>query len=376
MLLGQVPMADELQEPDYGVEKSLLRLIETRITGGDGGREQTRLLKARALYCPVGQSRPVQALRRRIEQVALTDASVFVTGETGTGKEWVARYLHALSPRHARAFVAVNCAEVPASQMDGELFGRENAARAACLEQAEGGTLFFDEIGALSMPVQARLLQLLKDGSYSRTGSRRRQSCNVRFIAASRRDPGELIRTGRLRKDLSFRLNLVPISLPPLRERREDLPELVTRILERCRRLGQAPVRVQAGALRILGCYDWPGNVRELAALLERLCVLYPGRRIDISELPPGYTDNAPLRESDRRRAVRSGRVPQPEEQALPTEGIAFKTYIENIEIALIRRALTEAGGVITHAARELKIRRTTLTEKMRRYAITADDPA
>lgn len=253
MLLGQVPMAEEIQEPDYGVEKSLLRLIETHITGGDGGREHTRLLKARALYCPVGQSRPVLALRRRIEQVALTDASVFVTGEAGTGKEWVARYIHALSPRHARAFVAVNCAAIPASQIDDELFGREHATRAGFLEEAQGGTLFLDEIGELSAAVQAKLLRVLKEGSYGRSGSRRRRSCNVRFMAASRNNPGELLRAGRLRRELFFRLNLAPISLAPLRERRDDLPELVTRILERCRRLGQDPVRVQAGALRILG---------------------------------------------------------------------------------------------------------------------------
>lgn len=369
-------MAEEIQEPDYGVEKSLLRLIETHITGGDGGREHTRLLKARALYCPVGQSRPVLALRRRIEQVALTDASVFVTGEAGTGKEWVARYIHALSPRHARAFVAVNCAAIPASQIDDELFGREHATRAGFLEEAQGGTLFLDEIGELSAAVQAKLLRVLKEGSYGRSGSRRRRSCNVRFMAASRNNPGELLRAGRLRRELFFRLNLAPISLAPLRERRDDLPELVTRILERCRRLGQDPVRVQAGALRILGCYHWPGNLRELAALLERLCVLYPGHRVDIGELPPRYLENAPLRESDRRAAVRTRAVPQPEEQALPAEGIAFKTYIENIEIVLIRRALAEAGGVITKAARGLGIRRTTLTEKMKRYGVVADDLA
>jgi sigma-54 specific flagellar transcriptional regulator A len=195
----------------------------------------------------------------------------------------------------------------------------------------------------------------------------------VRIIAATHRNLEEAIRAGKFREDLFYRLNVFPIELPPLRERKEDLAELVRHILERCRSAGLTPVKLSGGALRILRCYEWPGNVRELANLMERLCVLYPGQPVDIPQLPARYTENAPLREADRVEVVKLHATgPQPQDFAMPSEGIPLKAYLENIEVSLIRRALHETNGVVAHAAQRLQIRRTTLAEKMKRYGINA----
>ncbi len=377
-------MTEASKSPDYGVEEPLQQLIETNISGSDGGREETRLAKARALYFPTGQSPRMAGVRRLIEQVAPFNTNVLITGESGTGKEWVARYIHALSPRHDKAFVPVNCGAIPADLLESELFGHEKGAftgaiatRVGRFEAAEGGTLFLDEIGDMSLPMQVKLLRVLQERVYERVGSNRSRSCDVRIIAATHRNLEEAIREGKFREDLFYRLNVFPIELPPLRERKEDLAELAANILDRCRRLGQDPVKLSGGALRILRCYDWPGNIRELANLMERLCVLYPGQEVDIPNLPSRYTVNAPLRETDREivaRRVAAG--PQPQDFDLPTEGVPLKAYIENIEIALIRRALAETDGVVAHAAQRLQVRRTTLAEKMKRYGINAEQGA
>jgi sigma-54 specific flagellar transcriptional regulator A len=338
------------------------------------------LAGARVLYFPTGQSPGMTGVRRLIEQVAPFNTNVLITGESGTGKEWAARYIHALSPRQQKPFVPVNCGAIPAELLESELFGHEKgaftgaiAARVGRFEAAEGGTLFLDEIGDMSLPMQVKLLRVLQERVYERVGSNRSRNCDVRIIAATHRNLEAAIRDGKFREDLFYRLNVFPIELPPLRDRKEDLPELIANVLERCRRLGQEPVQLTGGAMRILRCYDWPGNIRELANLMERLCVLYPGQSVDIANLPSRYTANAPLRGSDRElvaRRVAAG--PQPQDFELPTEGVPLKVYIENIEIALIRRALSESHGVVAHAAQRLQIRRTTLAEKMKRYGIEA----
>jgi sigma-54 specific flagellar transcriptional regulator A len=321
-------------------------------------------------------------VRRLIEQVAPFNTNVLITGESGTGKEWAARYLHALSPRHDRPFVPVNCGAIPADLLESELFGHEKgaftgaiAARVGRFEAAEGGTLFLDEIGDMSLPMQVKLLRVLQERVYERVGSNRSRTCDVRIVAATHRNLEEAIRSGRFREDLFYRLNVFPVELPPLRERKEDLEELISVLLERCRELGQQPVRLTAGALRILRCYDWPGNIRELANLMERLCVLYPGQSVDIAGLPRRYTVHAPLREADREAIASSAAAgPQPQDIELPTGGVPLKDYLENIEIALIRRALIQSEGVVAHAAEQLQVGRTTLAEKMKRYGIVATE--
>ena len=237
-------------------------------------------------YFPTGHSTRMTNVRRLIEQVAAFNTSVLITGESGTGKEWAARYVHELSPRADKAFVPVNCGAIPAELLESELFGHEKGAftgaistRIGRFEAAEGGTLFLDEIGDMSLPMQVKLLRVLQERIYERVGSNRPRPCDVRIIAATHRNLEAAIRDGSFREDLYYRLNVFPIELPPLRERLEDLPDLIANILERCRATGLSPVHMTPGAVRILKHYGWPGNIRELANLLERLCVLYPDAR-------------------------------------------------------------------------------------------------
>jgi len=331
-------------------------------------------------YFPTGHSPRMVAVRRLIEQVAGFTTSVLITGESGTGKEWVARYVHALSARADKPFVPVNCGAIPADLLESELFGHEKGAftgaistRVGRFEAAEGGTLFLDEIGDMSLPMQVKLLRVLQERIYERVGSNRPRTCDVRIIAATHRNLEAAIHEGKFREDLYYRLNVFPIELPPLRERPDDLPDLIANILERCRGAGLSPVRVTPGAVRILKLYSWPGNIRELSNLVERLCVLYPAEAVDIPQLPARYTASVPLRESDRQEVAASrASGPQPQDLELPEAGLPLKDYLEQIEVALIRRALHEAGGVIAHAAEKLKVRRTTLAEKMKRYGIPA----
>ena len=329
-------------------------------------------------YFPTGHSTRMTNVRRLVEQVAPFTTSVLITGESGTGKEWAARYVHALSLRADKAFVPVNCGAIPAELLESELFGHEKGAftgaiatRIGRFEAAEGGTLFLDEIGDMSLPMQVKLLRVLQERIYERVGSNRQRQCDVRIIAATHRNLEAAIRDGSFREDLYYRLNVFPIELPPLRDRLEDLGDLISNILERCRASGLSPVNITPGAVRILKHYGWPGNIRELANLLERLCVLYPEGAVDIPQLPTRYTAAAPLRETDRQEvAATRASGPQPQDIEFPADGLPLKEYLEQIEVSLIRRALHDAGGVIAHAAEKLQVRRTTLAEKMKRYGI------
>ncbi len=335
---------------------------------------------AEVVYFPTGPGHRMTQVRQMIEQVAGFTTNVLVTGESGTGKEWAARYIHAVSPRKQKPFVPVNCGAIPADLLESELFGHEKgaftgaiSARVGRFEAAEGGTLFLDEIGDMSLPMQVKLLRVLQERIYERVGSNVSRSCDVRIIAATHRDLETAIQDGKFREDLFYRLNVFPIELPSLRDRKDDLGELVDNILQRSGESGLATITLTPGALRILKHYEWPGNIRELANLLERLCVLYPGGTVDIPQLPTRYTANAPLRDSDRHEvAATRASGPQPQDFALPSDGLPLKEYLEKIEISLIRRALHDADGVVAHAAERLQIRRTTLAEKMKRYGITA----
>jgi sigma-54 specific flagellar transcriptional regulator A len=336
------------------------------------------------LYYPTGRSHRMGNVRRMIEQVAGFNTNVLITGESGTGKEWAARYIHALSPRSGMPFVPVNCGAIPADLLESELFGHEKgaftgaiSARIGRFEAAEGGTLFLDEIGDMSLPMQVKLLRVLQERVYERVGSNRSLSCDVRIIAATHRDLEEAIVAGKFREDLYYRLNVFPIELPSLRDRIDDLPDLVEKIRDRCTESGLNTAEVTPGAIRVLKHYEWPGNIRELSNLIERLCVLYPAGTVDIQNLPTRYTAKAPLRDSDRESvAATRASGPQPQDFELPSESVPLKAYLENIEIALIRRALHQCNGVIAHAARHLQIRRTTLAEKMKRYGISSTTSA
>jgi DNA-binding NtrC family response regulator len=238
----------------------------------------------------------MQAVLDRVARVAPTTATVLVLGESGTGKELVARSLHAQSPRAQQAFVAVNCAAIPDALFEPELFGHERgaftgavSAREGLVQSAHGGTLFLDEIGELPLPAQARLLRLLQQSEVRRVGSSRVRRVDTRLIAATHRDLPRMIAAGTFREDLYFRLRVIHIRVPPLRERLGDLPGLASALLERsCVRLGRPRMELTREALEELKGYHWPGNVRELENALERAVILGDGLRIDSRDLGMG----------------------------------------------------------------------------------------
>jgi sigma-54 specific flagellar transcriptional regulator A len=326
----------------------------------------------------VGTSPAVGDVRRLIEQVAPADANVLILGESGTGKEVVARNIHYYSARRERPFVPINCGAIPAELLESELFGHEKGAftgaitaRQGRFELAEGGTLFLDEIGDMSLPMQVKLLRVLQERVFERVGSNRSLKADVRIIAATHRNLEEAIRAGRFREDLYYRLNVFPIEMPPLRARREDVPLLIEELLRRYQAEKRVTLKLAHATVEALGRYPWPGNVRELANLIERLAILYPNGTVELQDLPEklrpaGYVPApAPARAPEAAPAVHPLSLPR-----LPREGLDLKEHLSNLELSLIKQALEEAGGVVAHAAERLKLRRTTLVEKLRKYGL------
>src|SRR5450631_2434633 len=247
-------------------------------------------------YRPCGDSGALRRVQRLIEQVAPFDTNVLILGESGTGKELAARHVHELSGRAGAPFVPINCGAIPAELLESELFGHEKgaftgalSARMGRFEFAEGGPLFLDEIGDMSMQMQVKLLRVLQERSFERVGSNRTIQCNVRIIAATHRDLEAAILAGTFREDLFYRLNVLPVQMPSLRERLEDLPQLIENLVERQAQLAGRNIRLEPEAIASLAGNPWRGNVRELANLLERLAILYPGQSIGIAELPERY---------------------------------------------------------------------------------------
>ena len=355
-------------------------------------------------FRPSGASRPMRAIHRLIEQVAPFDTNVLILGESGTGKEMVARHIHELSGRAGHPFVPVNCGAIPADLLESELFGHEKGAFTGALstrlgrfEFAEGGTLFLDEIGDMSLQMQVKLLRVLQERSFERVGSNKTIRCNVRIIAATHRDLDAAIVGGRFREDLYYRLNVFPLQMPPLRERLDDLPVLIDHLVQRQSTGAGKNIRLDSSAMSALARNRWPGNVRELSNLLERLAILFPGQTITDSDLPDRYRGSAvgwlgsEVRIDARREPVEepvsalraAAEEPAPVvfemsaiaasgSDALPRGGLDLKDHLSAIEIGLIRQALTEADGTIAEAARLLRMRRTTLVEKLRKYRLSA----
>jgi sigma-54 specific flagellar transcriptional regulator A len=350
-----------------------------------------------------GNGRAARRINKMIEQVAGTDATVLVLGESGTGKEVVARKLHYHSQRRCKPFVPVNCGAIPADLLESELFGHEKgaftgaiSARKGRFEMAEGGTLFLDEIGDMSMPMQVKLLRVLQERTFERVGSNKTIHCDVRIIAATHRNLEEAIVDGRFREDLFYRLNVFPIDMPPLRDRIEDIPLLVNDLVTRIEREKRGSVRMTPAAVTALTQYHWPGNVRELANLIERLAILYPYGLVDVRDLPEKYREGIPLDEAPepepghqtegegegvavaapvnppllKEAKLANGAVAETPPLRLPPNGFDLKTHLSNLEIGLIKQALDEADGVVAHAAKRLKMRRTTLVEKLRKYGL------
>ncbi|MCB4793801.1 sigma-54 dependent transcriptional regulator [Pseudomonas sp. NP21570] len=338
----------------------------------------------------VGTSRAVQHVRQMMEQVADTEASVLILGESGTGKEVVARNLHYHSKRRQGPFVPVNCGAIPAELLESELFGHEKGAftgaitaRAGRFELAEGGTLFLDEIGDMPLPMQVKLLRVLQERTFERVGSNRTQNADVRIIAATHKDLEKMIEEGTFREDLYYRLNVFPIEMAPLRERVEDIPLLMNELISRMEHEKRGSIRFNSAAIMSLCRHDWPGNVRELANLVERMAIMHPYGVIGVMELPKKFrhVDDddeqyaTSLHDEMEERAAISAPMVVPEAQAmLPIEGLDLKEYLGNLEQGLIHQALEDAGGVVARAAERLRIRRTTLVEKMRKYGMNRRD--
>ncbi|MGR9114261.1 MAG: sigma-54 dependent transcriptional regulator [Gammaproteobacteria bacterium] len=336
-----------------------------------------------------GNSPGIVNVCKLIDQVAESDATVLILGESGTGKEVVARSLHDGSSRRSKPFVPINCGAIPGELLESELFGHEKGAFTGALssrqgrfELAEGGTLFLDEIGDMPMTMQVKLLRVLQERTFERVGSNKTIHCDVRIIAATHRKLEGEIKENRFREDLFYRLNVFPIEVPALRERPEDIPVLVKNLNARMEAENRGSVQLTDAALALLMQHHWPGNVRELANLIERLAIIKPNGLVDASDLPEKFQHyvvpeglkipseepedrSEPKEEEKRPNSI--GDVAQVS-PLLPEQGIDLKEYLNDMESDLIRQALEECNGVVAHAAKRLKMRRTTLVEKLRKY--------
>ncbi len=311
----------------------------------------------------VGRSGAMRNLFQLLETVASTSSTVLITGETGTGKELAARAIHHNSSRRANRFVALNCSAIPETLLEAELFGHVRGAftgavgaRQGRLEQAHKGTLFLDEVATMSPALQSKLLRVLQEREFERVGDSHTVKIDVRIIAATHSDLGRMVADGSFREDLYYRLNVIPIQLPPLRERREDVPLLVQHFLQK---LGAdlTPPRVitmSQEAMRRLMAFAWPGNVRQLENVVERALAFSHGRsQIDVSDLGPEV------------QAVPT--TADGSDAWFPDEGIDLERYMEGVELTLIKRSLERTQGNKVRAARLLNLKRTTLIEKLKR---------
>ena len=356
----------------------------------DQARERGRQREPNLFRSLVGTSRAIHHVRQMMQQVADTEASVLILGESGTGKEVVARNLHYHSKRREAPFVPVNCGAIPAELLESELFGHEKGAftgaitsRAGRFELANGGTLFLDEIGDMPLPMQVKLLRVLQERTFERVGSNKTQSVDVRIIAATHKNLEKMIEDGTFREDLYYRLNVFPIEMAPLRERVEDIPLLMNELISRMEFEKRGSIRFNSAAIMSLCRHDWPGNVRELANLVERMAIMHPYGVIGVGELPKKFrhVDDEDeqlaisLREElDERMAISASLPTMGSTAMLPPEGLDLKDYLGNLEQGLIQQALDDANGVVARAAERLRIRRTTLVEKMRKYGMSRRD--
>ncbi len=364
------------------------------------GNSYNRLDSEPTIQSPLGTSSPQCTVRELVKQVASHDTLVLIQGESGSGKEVVARSIHDTSPRRHKPFVPVNCGAIPADLLESELFGHEKgsftgavSARKGRFELAEGGTLFLDEIGDMSLPMQVKLLRVLQEKCFERVGGNETIHCQVRIVAATHRDLSAMIQDGSFRHDLYFRLNIFPIEVPPLREHSEDLPELIRHFLGRFEKRGMQPPRLTKAAVETMSHYEWPGNVRELENLLERLCITHANKIVGAHELPANIAvlaekvatasgegaDNildlniAPVTPAQDVTLECSTACGSSEVLGiLPREGMDLKQHMQELEKEYIAQALKRSDGTITKAAKLLGLQRTTLAEKIKKLDLTA----
>jgi DNA-binding NtrC family response regulator len=312
----------------------------------------------------VGRSTVMRDLAQLLEIVAATSSTVLITGETGTGKELAAKAIHHNSGRRAQRLVAINCSAIPETLLEAELFGHVRGAftgavatRQGRFEQAHKGTIFLDEVGTMSPALQAKLLRVLQEREFERVGDSHPIKVDVRVIAATHSDLEKMVSEGTFREDLFYRLNVIPVKVPPLRDRRDDIPLLVQHFLKKLSNdLGRSPATMSQEALRRLMAYHWPGNVRQLENVVERALAFSQGRpQVELQDLTPEVQTPA------------ATAVATSNEVWFPEDGVDFEGYISGIELSLIKQSLERTQGNKRQAAKLLKLKRTTLIEKLKR---------
>lgn len=323
-------------------------------------------IKAEAPPVIIGSSPQITQLRELIKQVGPSDSWVLITGENGTGKEIAAKCVHLSSKRSQREMVCVNCAAIPEELIESELFGHEKGAftgadkaRKGKFELADQSTLFLDEIGDMSLKTQAKILRILQEQRFERVGGSKTLTVDVRVIAATNKDLNQEMLAGRFRQDLFFRLNVFPLTVPPLRERAQDISDLIEFFSESMvEEQSLRPVRLTAEAMQVLKAYAWPGNVRELKNFVERIFILYPGREVDAGMLPPEY------------RSRNTGLAAEDNAE----EPADFKEAKAQFEERFLRRSLARSDGNITRLAETIGLERTYLYRKLKSYGISVEE--
>jgi DNA-binding NtrC family response regulator len=357
-----------LEKPfEQGALDVVRKLVDQAIEHGRlkaENRQLQRELRSKYRFeSVVGTSPALRSVLDLVGKVAETDSTVLITGESGTGKELIARALHYNSRRADRRLVTVNCGAIPEELLESELFGHVKGAFTSAVSQREGrfalahgGTIFLDEIGDMSPNLQVKLLRVLQDRTFEPVGTSKSLTVDVRVVAATNQDLEAAIRSGRFREDLFYRLNVIPIEVPPLRQRRDDIPLLAQHFLDGMhQQRGTRVDSISDEAMALLCRYDWPGNVRELENLIERLSVLRSEGEIGVEDLPA---------------ALRGRPEPAAGAPAIPDEGLDFRDVVDRFESDLIRRALQQTQGNKNRAAQLLGLNRTTLLEKIKKKGL------
>ena len=348
----------------------------------------------------VGSSEATMRLKKLISMVAPSNSAVIIQGQTGVGKELVAESVHDASRRKGK-FVAVNCAAIPRDLMEAELFGYEKGAFTGAIkttpgkfEQANKGTLFLDEIGDMNLELQSKLLRVLENSIVTRVGGRTDIQLDVRVVCATHKDLSVLVTQNKFREDLLFRLNVFPIQVPPLRERLDDIPEIVNHFLKinHSASATEAPIGFDDGGLEALSTYEWPGNIRELKNILERAKVFFPGQNINheqVTQTLLGFDQNSFFNQAEESQNIWSAlddlggaeRGHEAKEIAPPApkdfsrlfdtaNSVDVRRLLRDIEITLIEKALERNAGNTSEAAKDLHLQRTTLIEKIKKYGL------
>jgi transcriptional regulator with PAS, ATPase and Fis domain len=316
----------------------------------------------------IGSSESMLQIFRTIEKVAKSDSTVIVYGESGTGKELVARAIHSNSDRRNNKIVAVNCGAIPEELLESELFGHEKGAftgairsRTGRFELAQGGTIFLDEIGDMSPSLQVKLLRVIQEKTFERVGGIKTIKADVRIISATNQDLEKAVEEKRFRDDLFYRVNVIPIYIPPLRKRKSEIPVLVDHFLKKFNNCNSSAITgFSSEAIQLFINYSWPGNVRELQNLIERIVVIKESGEVTVDDLP-----------AKMRLSVKTGEKSTAEPDPIfPDQGIDLNKTVEDFEINLLCQALEKASGIKSNAARLLGINRTTLVEKIKRFKI------